>query len=462
LIDDSKSKQELMEELRILHDRIATLVRVQEEFEETIKEEQNLLRAMIDNLPDLIYFKDRMSRFVTVNDAVVRFMGVDSEDELIGKTDAEFYPKELSEKYFSDEQNVMRTGKPLLNMEEKIFLPDGTVRWMQTTKVPLKDGRKRIIGVVGLGRDITNQKNAEENLKRSEERYRTIFENTGTASIIIENNEIISLANEEFERLSGLLREDMEGKVKFTDFIGEETRTMLRDFNKLKIENPSAAPKRFECDFKNKDGEVKQVIMTVELIPGTDRCVASLLDITERKQAELFLQRMATHDELTKLPNRRLFQERLEHALVRAHRHNQLLGVLYLDLDDFKVVNDTYGHEKGDMLLTALGDRLQESVRENDTVARLGGDEFTVILEDAYQLKDIILVARRCIDAVSKPFSLGEHQATVTISVGISVYPTDGSDAGELLMRCDAAMYKAKRQGKNNYQFFSSDIEETH
>ena len=113
-----------------------------------------------------------------------------------------------------------------------------------------------------------------------------------------------------------------------------EDQERLRDFYKLKISNPSSAPMRFECDFKDKDDDIKQVLMTVELMPGTEKCVVSLLDITERKQAELFLQRMATHDELTKLPNRRLFQERLEHALVRAQRHNQLLGVLYLDLDD--------------------------------------------------------------------------------------------------------------------------------
>ena len=130
--------------------------------------------------------------------------------------------------------------------------------------------------------------------------------------------------------------------------------------------------------------------------------------------------------------------------------------MLYLDLDDFKIVNDTYGHDKGDMLLGALAGRLLECIRENDTVARLGGDEFTMILEDAYQLEDIVTAAKRIIESVSKPFSLGKNESNVTISVGIGVYPDDGDTAQELLKMSDMAMYKAKRQGKNNYQFYSN------
>jgi two-component system cell cycle response regulator len=132
--------------------------------------------------------------------------------------------------------------------------------------------------------------------------------------------------------------------------------------------------------------------------------------------------------------------------------------VLYLDLDDFKYVNDTLGHDMGDLLLRLLAGRVLECVRENDTVARIGGDEFTVILEDAYQIDDIVTVAKRIIESVSKPFALGSHESTVTISIGTSVYPADGDTTQELLKKSDIAMYKAKRQGKNNLQFFSTKI----
>jgi len=550
----------------------------------SLEEERNLLRMMIDNLPDFIYVKDKKSRFVNANESVARIMGVESSGDLIGKTDFDFYPKKLAQKYCDDEKRVMRTGKALVNLEEKLITREGDVRWLSSTKVPIRDGRGEISGIVGIGRDITMRKQAEEKrkeseqlftylaefspnmifiyvktkivyanrifeemmgykrdefyspdfdfmslvapeskelvetgyknhmagndilpyeytlvtktgrridaiittklinyqgdsatlgiitditkrkqaereLKRSEEQYRTIFENTGTASIIIEGDGKISLANGEFERLAGFTREGIQGKMYWTDFIKEEDRQRLIKLRDLKTGGSLRVPKGYECDFLDRDGNTKQVLMTMELLPETSKCVLSFLDITDRKQAELHLQRMATHDELTKLPNRRLFQQRLEHALARAHRHNSLLGVLYLDLDDFKLVNDTRGHDKGDMLLGALAGRLLGCVRENDTVARLGGDEFTMILEDAYQLEDIVTAVKRIIESISKPFPLGKNESSVTISVGIGVYPDDGDTAQELLKKSDMAMYKAKRQGKNNYQFYSNRMQ---
>lgn len=583
LNDSSKTKAELIEELKSLRRRFSRLERSRSE-DRSIEKEFTLIRTMIDNLPDYLYIKDRKSRFITANKAVATIMGVECPQDLSGKTDFEFYPSELAQKYYDDEQRVMQTGEALINSGEKVITSQGAVQWISTTKVPLQGDKKEIIGVVGIGRDITERKSEEEKrreseqlftylaefspnmifinvkgrvlyanriceelmgytreefyspnfdfrtliapeslelittaykrhldeedvlpyeytlitkrgkkidaiitsklinykgekailgiitditerkkaereLERSEEQYRTIFENTGAASIIIEEDGKISLSNGEFERLSGFTREEIQEKKHWMEFIKEEHRDRLGEFHKLKINRSSEVPKGYECDFVDRGGSIKQVLMIMELLPETLKCVASLLDITDRKQAELHLQRIATHDELTKLPNRRLFQQRLEHALVRAHRHNSLLGVLYLDLDDFKIINDTYGHDKGDMLLGVLAGRLLECVRENDTVARLGGDEFTVILEDAYQLEDIVIVAKRIIESASKPFSLAGKESTVTISIGIGFYPHDGNTAQDLLRKSDMAMYKAKRQGKNNYQFFSNNIQ---
>lgn len=548
-----------------------------------IEAEFGLLRAMIDNLPDFIYVKDKHSVFLAANKSVARIMGAEDPNGLIGKTDFDFYPKDLAKKYYDDEKTVMQTGNAIFNKEEKVITKGGAVHLISTTKVPLRDKRNRVAGIVGIGRDvserreaemkrreseklftylaeyspnmifiniegkviyanriceellgygreefyehgfdfltiiapesrdlvktafrqhnkgeevlpyeytlltkegkrieaiissklinyegkqailgiitdITKRKKAEHELRRSEEQYRTIFENTGTASVIVEEDGTISLANGEFERISGFEKERIEGRMKCTDFLKEEEKEQVVEFHRRKLQESSDVPKGYECNFVDSEGNVKQVLINMELLPGTKNCVASLLDITDRKQAEMHLQRMATHDELTKLPNRRLFQQRLEHALIRAHRHNSLLGVLYLDLDDFKYVNDTFGHDMGDLLLRLLAGRVLECVRENDTVARIGGDEFTVILEDAYQIDDIVTVANRIIESVSKPFALGSHESTVTISIGVSVYPADGDTTQELLKKSDMAMYKAKRQGKNNLQFFSTKI----
>lgn len=453
--DKNKTKMELMEELKEFRERITEIECG--DAGKALVEERNLLRNLIDNLPDLIYVKDRESRFITCNIAVAHLLGVRAPEELVGKTGFDFYPQKLAKKYNDDEQELIRSGKPVINREEHIITSEGEKRWFSITKVPLRDSDEKVVGIVATGRDITERKLAEEALRESEERYRKIFENTVTASIVIEKDDKISLANEEFERLSGFPKKEIEGKKNLTTFVKPEDLEWIKELLRLRRKRPNSVPNKYEFNFIDRHGKIKHTLLTIELIPGTKKSIASLFDITDHKQNELRLQKMATHDELTKIPNRRLFQERLVHALYRAHRHKQLLGILYLDLDDFKDVNDSLGHEVGDLLLKAVADRLLECVRENDTVSRIGGDEFTIILEDAYQLEDIVIVAERIIESIAKPFTLVGHKCTVTISIGISIYPHDDKNWQALIKKSDAAMYRAKRLGKNNFQFVSKD-----
>ncbi len=162
----------------------------------------------------------------------------------------------------------------------------------------------------------------------------------------------------------------------------------------------------------------------------------------------------ATHDILTKLPNRQLFHDRLRHALVDARRHNEKVALLFLDLDRFKLTNDTLGHAVGDRLLQAVAGRIGKCIRESDTAARLGGDEFTVILTGITRAQDVARIARILLDSMAEPFQIGEHQLFITTSIGISIYPSDGTDDETLIKNADIAMYRAKASGKNNYQFY--------
>ena len=173
----------------------------------------------------------------------------------------------------------------------------------------------------------------------------------------------------------------------------------------------------------------------------------------ERKRAEQRLTYLAQYDQLTGLVNRTLFRDRLIQAMARSKRLQQPLGLMLLDLDQFKPVNDTLGHNVGDQLLKAVAERLQECVREVDTVARMGGDEFTIILEGLMCEEDITLVAQRITKSLAEPFQLGEHHASIGVSIGITVYPTDDHDVDELLKHADAAMYRAKQQGGSSFQF---------
>jgi diguanylate cyclase (GGDEF)-like protein len=187
--------------------------------------------------------------------------------------------------------------------------------------------------------------------------------------------------------------------------------------------------------------------------------VGSTTDITERKRTEEQLAYMATHDALTGLPNRWLLNDRLTLELARAQRHQQKLALILLDLDYFKEINDTLGHTAGDKLLQTVGERLMSLVRKSDTVARMGGDEFMLVLlfpgirEDG----DAARIAQRILEAFRRPFVFDDHEIRITTSIGIAIYPDDGQDADTLIKNADIAMYRAKAQGRDNYQRYSSE-----
>ncbi len=193
------------------------------------------------------------------------------------------------------------------------------------------------------------------------------------------------------------------------------------------------------------------------LIKGRDTgemIARSIRYAIERTRSGLYINHLAHHDALTNLPNRRLFLDRLEQALARTRRDNRILALLFLDLDQFKHVNDTHGHAEGDRLLRMVADRLRGCVRESDTVARLGGDEFTLILPEAARIEDVLRFAEKVFDTLAVPFPLCGREIFVTASMGISVYPADGQDCETLLKTADAAMYRAKRHGGNIHEFY--------
>ena len=197
------------------------------------------------------------------------------------------------------------------------------------------------------------------------------------------------------------------------------------------------------------------------LKPGrsrTARFAASVFDLTAIKKDERRLQHMAYYDGLTSLPNRTLVTDRLKHSLSMAQRHAYLVAVIYLDLDRFKEINDTLGHNVGDQMLVETARRLKEQVRESDTVARLGGDEFLVLLPEVGSPQNAAGVAQKILETLREPFLLADHELFISASIGISLFPSDSEDADTLVMNADTAMYHAKAQGKNNYKFFTEDI----
>ena len=293
-------------------------------------------------------------------------------------------------------------------------------------------------------------------LRDSEIKYRTIFENTGAATVIIEKDLTISLANSVFISFSGFNRGEVEFKKSIYDFLDERShRTVLNSEGFLSNE------KNLECKFINRERELKDILITFAPIPGTDNSVASITDISELKEAERQISHQAFHDTLTNLPNRALFMEHLNMAIKRGKRRDDYkFAVLYLDIDRFKLVNDSLGHNVGDNLLIAFADRIQDSLRESDTLARLGGDEFVILLEDIEEAAYASMVAERLQQELKRPFMVNGKEVFAPSSFGV-VKDTQDYDLPEDIVRdADSAMYHAKENGKSQYKVFDKKLHE--
>ena len=306
-----------------------------------------------------------------------------------------------------------------------------------------------------LLQDITDRRNAVDQMRK----LSIALEQTADAVIITDPRGIIEYVNLAFEQITGYSRDEALGKtpriVKSDRQNGEFYENLWKTINAGNVFNEVFINRR-------KDGSLYYEEKTITPLKDPDGRISHFVstgkDVTERIQIQERLQYMAQHDALTDLPNRVLLFDRLKLALVRARRHQRLLAVLFIDLDRFKNINDSLGHEAGDLLLQQLSDRLRRSIRGDDTVARFGGDEFVILLDDVAQEGDVHDVAQKVLEELVPPFKVGTQQLFITASIGVSLYPNDGEDSSTLLKYADIAMYRAKELGKNTYQFYSAEM----
>ncbi|TVM00998.1 MAG: hypothetical protein CV087_11995 [Candidatus Brocadia sp. WS118] len=312
-----------------------------------------------------------------------------------------------------------------------------------------------VADVIALG---VVHKQDEEELRKSEKRFRTIFDsaNDGILMVDIETKKFHT-GNKMICQMLGYTPEEIKNLSVMDIHSKGDSPYVLEHFDKyVKREVVQAE----DIPVKRKDGSVFYADVNTSLITfaGKTYLMGILRDVTERRQTEEKIRHLAFHDALTNLPNRMLFTDRLNLALAHAHRTKEMFAVLFMDLDRFKIVNDTLGHTVGDQLLRGVADRLKNCMREDDTIARLGGDEFSLLLPGITREEDVNTIAYKIIEILKKPWTINGHELYVTASLGIVLYPNDGKDAETLLKNADSAMYHAKEQGKNNYQFYTSTM----
>lgn len=299
--------------------------------------------------------------------------------------------------------------------------------------------------------DITERKRAEEVLKTQA----LVLESMAEGVNVSDENGIIFFTNPAFENMFGYERGELIGKhISILNAYSPEENTRIFGEIVEKLQTQGA----WFGEFSNcrKDGVLFTTsarISTLE-IGGNKYWVCVQEDITERKRAEAMIQYQAFHDLLTGLPNRMLFNDRLRQSLSEASCSQSMLAVMFLDMDRFKTINDTLGHAVGDRLLQSFAERVTDCLRKGDTIARWGGDEFTVLLPNIRKAEDAAKIAQRTLDALKQPFYLEGHQLHISSSIGIALYPQDGEDVQMLLKNADAALYRAKEHGRNNYQFY--------
>ncbi|GAO36866.1 hypothetical protein SCT_2281 [Sulfuricella sp. T08] len=315
--------------------------------------------------------------------------------------------------------------------------------------------------VLSIARDITERKLAEAALRESEAKLREITSELGDGVYVLNRNGQLTFMNKAAEHLLGWTEAELLGQNAHEVFHYQKpdgSHVPVCDCPVYQSMHSGETYRILEDYFTRKDGTLFPVsFVAAPLHRGGEitGSVAAFQDITERKQAEARIHHMAHHDMLTGLPNRILLADRLVLALAQARRYGRLLTLIFLDLDHFKQINDTLGHDVGDELLKAVAARLVECVREADTVARMGGDEFVILLPETAKAGDAEIVARKVIEAVNLPLSIGSYELHITTSVGIALYPRDGEETQTLMKNADTAMYRAKESGRNGYQLYS-------
>lgn len=405
-------------------------------------------RMLFNETPVGLALTDFNGKMVDVNPAFLEVTGYTME-EILNLSYWDLTPK----KYESQEQEQL---KQLMKndcygpYEKEYYHKNGHLINVRLSGCLIENNEDRYIW--SSIEDITKLKHDELALKEAS----LVFENTHEGIMITDENVKITRINRQFTKITGYTIDEVIGKNPSFLQSGVHSSQFYEDMWN-NIHNTGSW--YGELNNRRKNGEYFATLQSINAVKNEDGnlngYVSVFSDISERKKNETRLAHLASHDPLTSLPNRMHFHDNLEQAINVAKRNNQKLAVLFLDLNDFKVVNDTLGHKIGDALLQEIAKRLQDSIREEDTAARLGGDEFAIVLHELNSSNDAIEVAQKIVHKIQKEFIIGSHTLIPSTSIGISMYPKHAKDGDTLVKLADDAMYIAKQKGKDRYELYT-------
>lgn len=418
-----------------------------------------LTQFAIDHTGDAAFWMRADARFVYVNDVACRSLGY-SRDELLSMSVHDIDPNFPEHVWPAHWEEVRQ--RESFSFESLHRTKDGREFPVEVTVNYLEYETQEFN--CAFARDITERKQADIAIRESETRFRSIYSQSPVGIELYDLEGKLIEANDACLMLFGVTDTNaIKGFSLFDDpNLPEDAKQNLLAGEDVSFET------EFNFDLVKENNlyettKTGRIDMSVYISswqigePGKGGYLVHVRDISERKQTEESIRHLAYHDELTGLPNRRLFEDRLSVELAHSQRHREKLAVMLLDLDQFKIVNDTLGHAMGDKLLQVAGMRLTGLLRKSDTVARIGGDELLLIVSEIGQPEDADRTAQKILEAFREPFVFNDHQLHITISIGVALYPEDGIDSDTLVQNADTAMYRAKAMGRNNFQRYMPD-----
>ena len=429
-----------------------------------LSDRERMLSTLMSNLKGMVYccLLDEHWTMLFVSEGCLELTGYPFEDLLFNYSISyELITYEDDRQWVREQIELAISQKKQYGLEYRIKHADGSIRWVSESGCPLFNEQGEFEALEGFIQDITVRKQSEQLANEAEQRYRSIFENaingiyqtSPSGQYIDINPALVKIYG--YDSKNELINSicDIQQQL----YVHADKRTEF-----IKLINSLGYVQNFEAEVYRKNGDIIWISENAHEVRDANSNLlfyeGTVEDISERKRYEKEIEYQATHDSLTGLPNRTLLADRIQQCMSFANRYQKKLAVAFVDLDQFKLINDSMGHDVGDQLLITMANRLVSCLRETDTVIRLGGDEFVLLLSSLEKIEDIAQSMQRILNAVAEPYATQERDFIVSCSIGISIYPEDGHEPNTLLKYADSAMYKAKKSGRNNFQFYTREL----